>query len=255
MAPLISLATDFGTRDGYVGALKGVLSRLAPGVPLIDVAHDIEPWDLVGAVLALRNALPHFPPGSVHCVVVDPGVGSERRGLIVASRGHLLVGPDNGILASIFPAAESTFHAIRAEHFAEVSATFHGRDVFAPVAAELATGRPVAELAEAIESPVRLRLPVASRAGNLVKGEVIHVDRYGNLITNIPAGVLDSSRHIAVSINRKPVRAGRTFADVAPGDPVSYWGSGGLLEVGVREGSAREMFGGRGLPVEVVRYG
>lgn len=253
-APLISLTTDFGTADGYVGALKGVLSSRAPGVALVDVTHELQAFDTTGAYLALRNALPYFPAESVHLVVVDPGVGTARRGIIVRGGDKWLVGPDNGMLPALFAPKSCEAFALKASLFEGASATFHGRDVFAPAAAALATGTPAAELAEPIGDAARLQLPAASRVGNIVKGSVIHVDRFGNLVTNVARKALNDSMHVAVSLNRQPVKFARTYGDVNPGDSVAYWGSGGLLEIGVREGRAFDRFGGKGLDVEVIKY-
>jgi S-adenosyl-L-methionine hydrolase (adenosine-forming) len=252
--PAITLTTDFGTSDGYAAALKGVLTRLAPGVPLIDIAHDIAPFDKVGALLALRNALKSFPSGCVHLVVVDPGVGSARNGLIVVVAGHTLVGPDNGIVTGVFPLAGMQTYIIEEAGFADASPTFQGRDIFAPIVAKLAAGATPESLGSLLEEPQRLRLPLASRTGNLIKGEIIHVDRFGNLVSNIPRNIVADAARIAVSVNFAPVRSGRTFSDVAPGESVAYWGSAGLLEIGVREGNAGKKLGGRGMPVEVVPF-
>lgn len=252
---LITLTTDFGTVDGFAGAMKGVLSQKAPGTTLVDLTHDIEPFDRIGALLALRTSVRHFPGGTVHLVVVDPGVGSSRRGLIVSAGGQYLVGPDNGILPAVYPVKESTVYALSPAWFEQAAPTFHGRDVFAPVAAALAMGKQPDELGETVTDAERLALPPAGRAGSVVKGEIIHVDRFGNLVSNIPRAATGSSMHLAVSVNRKPVRFGQTFADADLGIAIAYWGSGNLLEIAVREGNARAMFGGKGLPVEVVKYG
>ena len=254
-APAITLTTDFGTVDGYTAAMKGVLLSGAPGIPLIDLTHDIPRFDRIGAMLMLRAAIPRFPAGTIHLVVVDPGVGTARRGLVVQAGGHWFVGPDNGILTGVFPASQSAVYSIHALRFAGAAPTFHGRDVFAPAAAQLARGAPIESIGALITDPVRLTLPMASRLGNIVKGEVIHVDRFGNLVSNIAKRALNDAEHVAVSLNRQAVRFGKTFGDVEPGEPIAYWGSGGLLEVGVREGNAQSLFGGQGLPVEVVRFG
>jgi S-adenosylmethionine hydrolase len=254
-APAITLTTDFGSGDGYAAAIKGVLLTGAPGIPLLDLTHEIPPYDRVAALLMLRNALPRFPAGTVHLVVIDPGVGTARRGLVVHAAGQWLVGPDNGIVSGVFPAAQSSVYALHEARFAGASPTFHGRDVFAPAAAQLARGAAVETLGAPITDAVRLPLPMASRLGNIVKGEVIHADRFGNLISNVAKRALNDAEHVAVSLNQKPVRFGKTFSDVEMGEPVAYWGSGGLLEVAVREGSAKVMFGGPGLSVEVVRFG
>jgi S-adenosylmethionine hydrolase len=253
-SPAITLTTDFGTTDGYAGAVKGVLLSRAPGVPLIDLAHDVAPFDRVGAFLLLRTAVRHFPVGTVHLVVVDPGVGTARRGLVVRAQGQTLVGPDSGILPALFPAAEVRAWALKPARFAGAAPTFHGRDVFAPVAAALALGEAPENLADPVQDAERLALPAASRVGNLAKGEVIHVDRFGNLVSNLAARALDNSAHVSISVDRKPVKFAATFGDVKPGETVAYWGSGGLLEIAVRDGNARERFGGLGVAVEIVKY-
>lgn len=250
--PVITLTTDFGTADGFAGALKGVLSRLAPTARLVDITHEIPPYDRTAAIFALRTATPHFAPNTVHLVVIDPGVGSSRRGLIVRAGEFWFVGPDNGILTGVLPQPEC--YAIRMDRFLSAAPTFHGRDVFAPAAAALARGEPLQEWAERISDPVRYALPLASRIGNLVRGEVVHVDRFGNLISNIPRKAVEEGAQVAVSIDGKPVKFARTFSDVEPGEAVAYWGSAGLLEIAVREGDARARIGGKGLPVEVLRY-
>lgn len=253
-APVLTLTTDFGTADGYVGALKGVLATHAPGVPLVDLTHDLPPFDTVSALLALRTAAPRFPPGTVHLVVVDPGVGTARRGLVVHGNGHWFVGADNGVFPALFAPGQARAYAIHAARFDGASATFHGRDVFAPVAAALARGEAIASLGDPIDDAARLQLATASRVGNIVKGSVIHVDRFGNLITNVARKALNDSSHVAVSLGRQPVKFARTFGDVNRGDSVAYWGSGGLLEIAVREGRAVDRFGGVGGEIEVIKY-
>lgn len=252
---IITLTTDYGTADGYAAALKGVLLTRAPQATLVDLSHDVPPFDRTAALLLLRNALPYFQAGTVHIVVVDPGVGASGKGLIVKARGQFLVGPDNGILTAALPGAGTEVYSIQPAWYEGASPTFHGRDVYAPVGAELANGKAIESLGSPYAEAERLSLPLASKLGNVVKGEVIHIDRFGNLISNISKRALDDAAQVAVSIDRKPVRFGRTFSDANLGESIAYWGSAGLLEIAVREGSAEKTLGvGRGMPVEVVRY-
>ena len=239
---LVTLTTDFGTADGYVGAMKGVLHRRAPGVVVVDISHEVPRHDVAAGAFCLATAAPWFPPGTVHVAVVDPGVGGRRKGVVVAARGQLFVGPDNGIFSLVAPEPSAAHEIAAAEFRAErVSPTFHGRDLFAVAAARLAAGA-APELAG---PPVRLAgLP--GGAGH----RVVHVDVFGNLVTDIIAGERASGRVRVAGRDVGPVR--RTFEDVARGELVAYVGSGGTVEVAVREGSAAELLGvGRGAPAEI----
>ena len=189
----ITLLTDFGTRDGYVGAMKGVLRRLAPQAQIIDISHDIPPQDIHQAAFVLRSILPYFPEDTIHVVVVDPGVGSERRPVAVIGEQASFVGPDNGVFTPVYesqPAAEIFELRNPAYHLPEVSATFHGRDIFAPVAAHLANGVAPEMLGPRVDDPVRLLLPQALRlADGSLQGTLQAVDHFGNCISNIPGAV------------------------------------------------------------------
>ena len=188
MATVITLTTDFGTADGFVGAMKGVILSLSPHASIVDVTHDIPPHDIRAGTFALETALPNFPPNCVHVVVVDPGVGSERAAILVATEQGRFVAPDNGVLTSVVPdtAAARVYVLDRPEYWRpHVSATFHGRDIFAPVAAQLALGVRPEVLGTPVSGMVRLPWPLPQRRGYEVRGEVIHVDRFGNLITNV----------------------------------------------------------------------
>lgn len=250
MGRIITLTTDFGLADGYVGAMKGVIARLAPYASVVDIAHDVPRHDIAHAAWVVATVAWEFPTGTVHLVVVDPGVGGERLEIVVEARGHLFVAPDNGVLAYVATGDGVQTYAITSPACRRLpeatSATFHGRDVFAPTAAALARGlRPNAVG------------PVAHAAGQLPwapiafggRGVVVHVDGYGNLITNVradgaaPASVMTSGRAIGVK---------RTYADVADGALVAYVGSAGTVEIGVRNGSAAAVLAlGRGSVVEV----
>lgn len=234
---IITLLTDFGTADGYVGEVKGVMLAAAPEVAVVDISHEIGPQDVEGARLALARYWRRFPPGTVHVVVVDPGVGSERAALAVFAAERFLVGPDNGVLspALLVPGAS----AIQLEIPASAAPTFHGRDVFAPAAAALARGVSLETLGVPATDVVIRRTPepVRNPDGSLL-GVVLTVDRFGNLITNL-VGLGGGS--ITIADVTLPVV--RTYADVEPGTAVALVGSSGLLEVAVREGSAAQRFG------------
>jgi len=262
VAPRITLLTDFGTADGYVAAMKGVLAERAPGAAVDDATHEIAPGDVTAAALALSRYWRLYPPGTVHVAVVDPGVGSGRRALAGLADGRYLVAPDNGLLTRVLDeAADVALVAIEnpAHMRHPVSATFHGRDIFAPAAAWLASagaGRPdparLAELGPAVRDPVRLPWPRPWRdAHGAAHGTVVHVDRFGNLITNLPRDWAPPGGAVRVDgVEVGPVR--RTYADVPPGGLVALVGSAELLEVAVRDGSAAARLGkGRGAEVVV----
>nr|PZN90793.1 MAG: hypothetical protein DIU52_06120 [bacterium] len=259
----ITLLTDFGTADGYVAAMKGVIAARAPGVVVDDASHDVPPGDVAAAAWTLSRYWNLYPPGTVHVVVVDPGVGSERRALAAEVDGRLFVAPDNGVLTWVLAeAGDAAVVAIEAARLfrTPVSATFHGRDVFAPVAAELARRagagpsrfrEVLADLGPEVADPVRLPLPRPHRGPDHIAGEVIHVDRFGNLITNVPGEWLAPGARIRVA-GGSAAPLVRTYADVAPGALAALVGSAGMLEVSVRDGSAAERLGvGRGASVRV----
>lgn len=253
----VTLLTDFGTADGYVGEMKGVLLSLGAG-PLVDVSHDVDQGDVRGGAWALRRIWERFPSGTVHLVVVDPGVGSDRRAVAARAGGRWFVGPDNGLLTWI--ARERDVDA-RVELDPEraglesVSDTFHGRDLFAPAAGRLATGEPASALGPALE-PGGLEtfdLPDPVRAGEgRVNGAVWHVDRFGNLVTNVPSEWLPDPTAVA-RLGGREVRGIRgSYAAVEPGELLLTRGSLGTLEVSARDASAAEELGARrGDPVEV----
>lgn len=234
-APAITLLTDFGTADGYVAEMKGVLCTLAPTVPVIDLTHDIAPQDITGARLALARCWRRFPVGTVHLVVVDPGVGSSRAAIAVESEGRILVGPDNGVLSPSLFALDA--RVVQLPVPAQASATFHGRDVFAPVAARLACGTSLDAVGEPYTHAVRLRTPAPQRMPDgALHGEVLTVDRFGNAITNLmPGPQLDRVR---VTVDYHSLRLVRTYGDAAPGETVALVGSSGWIEIATREGSA-----------------
>lgn len=232
MRPIITLTTDFGTTDGYVGELKGVLVSGAPDAEIIDITHDIPPQDVERARLTVARIWRRFPEGSIHLVVVDPGVGSTRAALAVASDGRFLVGPDNGVLspALLIPSARVVALSVPSG----ASATFHGRDVFAPAAAALARGANIDALGTDMPSPTMRRTPEPTRRPDgAMAGEVIVVDRFGNAVTN-----LISLRGGTIEVASLAIPVRRTYADAKVGEPVAVVGSSGFIEIAVRDGDA-----------------
>lgn len=235
---IITLLTDFGSADSYVAEVKAALLSHAPGATLVDVGHAVPPGDVRAGQYLLSRTWGRFPIGTVHLAVIDPGVGTPRRALAAQVSGHRFVGPDNGLL-SILP--DDTRY-VSLPVLRDASPTFHARDVFAPAAARLATGAPLEELGTAVRDPVALPLPGPRVEGVLLVGEVLHVDRFGSLVSNVPCEAL--SRGAQVTVAGGAVGAlRRTFGDVERGRLVAYCGSGGTVEIAVRDGSAAELLG------------
>jgi S-adenosylmethionine hydrolase len=221
--------------------MKGVVLALAPGAQLVDITHGVPARDVAAGAVALSQAAALFPPGTIHVAVVDPGVGSPRAALLVESGGSFFVGPDNGVL-SLAARRPRVVRRIEAASFRRepVSATFHGRDVFAPTAGRLAAGAPAAEAGPVVEEMVEVGARSAQRRNGVLEGAVIHVDSFGNLITSLEAASVPADASIEIEGGEgvfHPV-FGRTFSDVEPGSLVAYIGSGGHLEVARRDGSA-----------------
>ncbi len=232
MSPLVTLLTDFGCRDSYVAEIKAVLLSTAPSAQLVDISHEVPPGNVLAAQYILGRTWARFPSGSVHLAVVDPGVGSRRRAIAVASRGHYFVGPDNGLFTPVLDGATVVELAVPGN----AAPTFHGRDVFAPAAARLVLGEAVEKLGTPVADPVRLSPPQPVLEGERVRGSVIYVDRFGTLITNIAREL--AAGKAAVEIRGIVVPLRRTFADVEPGELVAFVGSGGTVEIAVRDGAA-----------------
>jgi S-adenosylmethionine hydrolase len=234
----ITLLTDFGTADGYVAELKGVLVSLAPGASIVDLSHDIPAQDIAMARLTVARYWKRFPVGTVHVVVVDPGVGTARAAIAIASEGRLLVGPDNGVLSPALFSLDARVVQLPVDP--RVSSTFHGRDVFAPVAARLALGEPLEAVGEPHREAVRLRTPQPRRdAYGLLHGVVLTFDRFGNVITNL----ITQERVGMVKVAGRAARLVRTYGEAAPGEMVALVGSSGLVEIAVREGNAAQTLG------------
>lgn len=253
---IVTLTTDFGTVDGYVGEMKGVLLSRAADLLLADVTHSVEPGDLEAGAWVLARVWDRFPEDTVHLAVIDPGVGSERRPVAARAGDRWFVGPDNGLLTRVLR-RHSVASARRLDAgrvgLPDLSDTFHGRDLFAPAAAHLASGAPAEGLGPEIDPGelVRLAVAEAGREAEEARGEVVHVDRFGTLVTNLPSDWLPDRP--VVEVAGREVRAvGRSFADVARGELVLIRGSGGTVEVAARDASAAVQLGaGRGEPVRL----
>ena len=245
----VTLLTDFGTVDGYAAAMAGVIAAVAPGAVVEHASHEIPPGDIPGASLALSRYARFYPEGTIHVVVVDPGVGTRRRALAASIDDRFYVAPDNGVLSRVLTGASTVrIIGIDLHRDGDISSTFHGRDVFAPAAARLAAGRPLDALGRPVHDPVILGEAEPVRADRRVEGVVIQVDRFGSLITNIPASWLPDHGSVRARVGSTdvgPLR--RTYADVAPGELVALVGSLGLVEISVRNGDAAARLGaGRG---------
>jgi S-adenosylmethionine hydrolase len=258
---IITLTTDFGQEDAFVGVMKGVIAGVNPSARVTDLTHAIPPFDIVQAAFRLRQAYPYFPKGTVHVAVVDPGVGGERRIVAMESGGHLFLAPDNGTLAVVEEeSGRAELVSVTEPRFflLEVSASFHGRDIFAPVAAHLAAGTPLSELGPALAALEPLQFPrPAFNADGSLDGAVLWADHFGNLATNISLSLL--SEHfldpsVRVEIAGKRIeRIRRTYSDAAAGELLAMIGSFGMLEIAVRQGDAARTLGaGPGTPVRVL---
>lgn len=249
MRNIITLTTDFGLQDYYVSAMKAVMIGIAPDVRLVDISHDIPSQDIMAGSWVLRNSAMLFPEGTVHTVVVDPGVGTDRKPIALRIEDQLFVGPDNGIFSLL--TEEKDFKAVRLTNKSywnkELTNTFHGRDIFAPVAAHLSAGVKLEQLGEPIDELVTYRwaVPIADKDG--LQGWVIHIDKFGNLVTNLSASLIkEVIKDKAVKIyvgNTILDEIVTTFGSVPEGEPAAFIGSSGMLEVGINKGNAEEMLG------------
>jgi S-adenosylmethionine hydrolase len=252
--PVITLLTDFGTADYFVAAVKGVILTINPQASLVDITHEIPPQDIEAGAFTLLTCYRDFPEGTIHVAVVDPGVGSARRPIVVRAGSHYFVGPDNGLFSYVYDCEPSVqvFHVTAAEYFRQPpSPTFHGRDVFAPIAAVLSTGITAEALGPQITDEVRLAplAPVKDDTGKL-HGRIIHIDRFGNCITNLTCTDL-GSRPVKLQVNGSVVetlrkfftddRESETSEDSSGQDLFALWGSAGFLEIAVNRGSAAQL--------------
>lgn len=247
--PLIALLTDFGTRDAFVGIMKGVILGINPEVHIVDLSHEIPPQDILAGALVLRSAVPFFPPGTIYVAVVDPGVGSERRAILIETQRAFFIGPDNGLLsiAARQETTKRTVHLVNPAYFlAPLSQTFHGRDVFAPVAAHLSRGVAISQFGPVIPEMERIPLPTVERWESGMAGRVIYIDHFGNVVTNISEADLRPFSKEQLFISMGPMHISGivdTYTAVEVGAPAALINSWGMLEIAVRNGSAARQFG------------
>jgi S-adenosyl-L-methionine hydrolase (adenosine-forming) len=260
---IITLTTDYGTNDHLVGTLKGVILKINPDVTIVDITHNITAFDLLDGALAIGSAYAYFPAKTIHVVVVDPGVGTERRPLLVSAANQYFVAPDNGVLSVIYerePEGLVVRHA-NVEHYylQPVSKTFHGRDIFAPVAAWLSKGWQTASMGDEITDYKRFALPRPKEADGAVKGIILRTDAFGNLITNfrqedLPESVLQDGAIKLQAGTQAVSRFVETFAQGNNSEPFAYVGSSGFVEIGVNKGNAARTLGlGRGTVVVLTK--
>ncbi len=264
--PIITFLSDFGHADWFVGVVHGVLHARAPDAHVVDLAHSVPPGHVTRAAFMLEAAAPDFPPGTVHLAVVDPGVGTDRRALAVAARGQFFVGPDNGLLEWALGSPDAQAHALTESRWfrSPVSRTFHGRDVFAPVAASLASGERIAGFGPRVTDSVRIRTHAPVRRGEALVGQIVFLDRFGNALTNLTdsaihaafgATVLDAELEVAL-LDRRIGGLARSYGDAPVGTLVAILGSSGRLEIAQVGGAATERLGlGEGDAVTVRRRG
>jgi len=257
--PIICMMTDFGIADSYVGEMKGVALGICPNCRFVDLTHKIRKFDIEQACYVLARSHSYFPEKTIFVAVVDPGVGSARRSLVVQNSGHYFVGPDNGIFSFLIRSAAAIFHQIKEKKYIleSISSTFHGRDIFSPVAAHLAMGVEISELGPRIDDPILLPNIWPEKGKGLMKGKVIHIDNFGNLITNITLlDILQScvTENVEITLGEDKNIKGihKCFEDVEKGEPLALWGSGNFLEIAVREGKAdRVLNSDIGTPVHI----
>ncbi|MCP4665419.1 MAG: SAM-dependent chlorinase/fluorinase [Deltaproteobacteria bacterium] len=249
---VITLTTDFGLSDPYVGVMKGVVLTINPLAMIIDLSHQVKPGSVMEGAGVLSEAHPYFPQGAVHVAVVDPGVGGKRRPILVVTKNHVFVGPDNGIFWPIMETLQDKeiYHLTNKEYFLHpISRTFHGRDIFAPAAAHLSKGADPARMGHVINDPVKLDIPAPVQKGEVLSGQVMGVDHFGNLVTNIRRRDLGF-----VKTGQPVIRVGdltveglhKTYSGVAKGEALAMIGSSGFLEISVNLGRACDRVGADG---------
>ncbi len=246
MQSIVTITTDFGTRDGFVAQMKGVILSTNPDALILDISHEIEPFSILEGALVLKGAYKFFPCTAVHLAVVDPGVGSSRRSIAIQTHDGVFVGPDNGIFSLVLSeAGDVETREITNPEFMLVDPhpTFHGRDIFARTAGLLSAGRSVEDVGPIVDRPVRLGIPSVSATDKGLTGEVIYTDRFGNLTTSIEADMLLNSVGSVEIRDAKIDGVGRFYAQVAEGEPMALVNSFGYLEIAINQGNAAEVLG------------
>lgn len=257
----VALLTDFGLADNFVGVMKGVILSINPRVNIVDISHSVEPHNIFMGAFLLKTSFRYFPKGCIFLVVVDPGVGSEREPVIIYTKNYFFVGPDNGVLS---PAAnEDTIEEIvRIENkryfLKNVSDTFHGRDIFAPVAAYLSKGKRCSLFGRSLNSIKGLEIPRPRIDRDVLKGKVIYIDRFGNLVTNVDKALFKKfirNKKFKIKIKDAKINSiSKSYQTAGQGLPLAIFGSSDFLEISVNSGSAEEYFDAKkGIPIEIIR--
>lgn len=245
---MITLTSDFGLSDPYVAQMKAVILTIMPSATLVDITHDIDQFNIRMGAFMLASAAPYFPKGTVHLAVVDPGVGTARRAIMVQTREAFFVGPDNGLLmlAAINQGIEHVYELSNTKFMLpKVSDTFHGRDIFAPASAYLATGIAPSEFGAEVTNPIKPSFTKIKKDHCALIGEVLHIDRFGNVITNISGTEADRAKTAKVKLPKTSLNTvlSQTYAEVKPKEAIVLVGSHGFLEIALNQGSAAEAFG------------
>jgi hypothetical protein len=256
--PILTLTTDFGLADHYVAAMKGVILGICPQARMVDISHQVRPFAIAEGAYLIAQSYPCFPPKSVHVVVVDPGVGTARRPILVEAAGQYFIGPDNGVLAMVYGREEHKVRLIANERYFRqpVSQTFHGRDIFAPVAAHVAAGIPPSKMGKLIQDYLRPSFLKPQRTGKRTwMGQILRIDRFGNVVTNFHASDFPDLERRNFSMALGPREVGvlaRNYAECGPGELFAIVGSSGYLEISVGQSSAAETIGCEtGAPAEL----
>ena len=255
---MITLTTDFGLSDHYVGVMKGVILGIAPTARIVDLSHEVNPYEIVEAAYLIAQAYLYFPKKTVHVIVVDPGVGTARRPILAEAAGQYFVAPDNGVLGLIYAREKHKVRVLSNDRYflKPVSRTFHGRDIFAPVAAHLAKGVPPARVGKIVEDYLRPASTAPERTGKHVwTGVVLKVDHFGNVITNFRQSDFSGSRFELVLGPHVVSKMALNYAECRPGELFTIEGSSGYLEISIGQGSAARILGcAAGAPVELRIY-
>ncbi len=259
--PILTLTTDFGLSDHYAGVMKGVILGICPRARIVDISHEVTPFEIPEGAYVIAQAYRYFPKGTVHVVVIDPGVGSLRRPILMEAAGQFFIAPDNGVLAMIYSREKHKIRVISNEHYFRqpVSRTFHGRDIFAPTAAHIAAGVAPAKIGKRIEDYLRPLFEKPMRSGKRTwNGRILKIDRFGNIITNFHVDDFPQieRRDFAMNVGAKSTSVlVRSYSEAAPGELFVVIGSSGYLEVSVNQGSAAKMLGcqtGTGAELELL---
>lgn len=243
---MVALITDFGYTDHFVGVVKGVIKSLSPGVDIVDISHSVQSYSILNAQFILHSSYRYFPEGTVFCVIVDPGVGTGREGIIASDGRYRFVMPDNGVISAVMTDTIAVYH-IDPALFKKASRTFHGRDVFAPVAAGLARGAKPEEFGTPSSSVIKSRFPLFTASGNKFTCLIIHIDKFGNAITSLPVNTIDFEACSLYSVSSERYRIKsicvRSYGDLFKGQCGMIRGSSGFIELALRERSIAEKYG------------